>query len=226
VGRELSLGLARLGYSIGLHYRSSKDEAIELKNEIEKLGVKCALLEYDLTSPDAPVAMLKQAIHELPKVTLLVNNASIYKQAGMLETDLKLFEQNFAIHVRTPFLLTQEFARTCGEGHVINIVDWIAYRHSVDYFAYQLSKTTLVELTYLAANALGPKIRVNAIAPGNVAPPIDEADPNYMQKRARQIPLDMRGDPKYLMQGIEYLLGNQFVTGDCLYIDGGARLRM
>ncbi len=67
---------------------------------------------------------------------------------------------------------------------------------------------------------------MNAITPGSSLQPIDWADQenNYMQIRAKQVPLQMPGDPKYIMQGIDYLLANNFVTGECLFIDGGAHI--
>jgi pteridine reductase len=224
VGREISLALAAKGYNIGLHYNSSVAEASAVQAEIKALGVDCVLLKCDLTQTSEVFELMQQATKSLKNIRVLINNASIFEKITFLETDVDAFERNFAVHVRAPFFLCSQFAKICGEGSIVNIVDMMVAKTNPDYFPYLLSKKTLLDLTKMAAVALAPKIRVNAIAPGSVAQPIDEADLDYMTKRAQQIPLKMMGNPAYLMQGIEFLLNNPFITGDCLFIDGGAHL--
>ncbi len=129
-----------------------------------------------------------------------------------------------ALHVQAPFFLTSEFAKVCKSGNVINIVDAMVTKTDTTYFAYLLSKKALYELTRLSAKALAPSIRVNAIAPGSTSEPVDEPGSDYLSKRAKQVPLQMPGGPQYLMQGIDFLLANPFVTGECLFIDGGAHI--
>jgi NAD(P)-dependent dehydrogenase (short-subunit alcohol dehydrogenase family) len=224
VGRALAIGLAERGFDVALHYQRSEQEAHQTKEQIEKLGRKCVLLKCDLTKPKELLDLIGQAHEKLENLELLVNNASIFEPVDFLKTDLDLFQRNFAIHVQAPFFLTAEFTKICKHGNVINIIDTMITKTRVDYFAYLLSKKTLDEFTKLAARALAPKIRVNAIAPGSTAEPIDEPDSNYMQRRANEIPLKMPGNPSYLLQGIDFLLGNPFVTGECLFIDGGAHI--
>jgi len=224
IGRALALGLAERGFDIGLHYSSSHQEALETQKEIEKLGRKCVLLKCDLTNRKELLGLMEQAGQKMQNIRLLVNNASMFEPASFLQTNLDLLERNFAIHVQAPFVLTSEFAKICKKGNIINIVDTMITKTDTDYFAYLLSKKTLYELTKLAAKALAPNIRVNAIAPGSTAQPVGKFDSNYMQIRAKQVPLQMPGHPDYLLQGIDYLLANPFVTGECLFIDGGAHL--
>ena len=160
----------------------------------------------------------------LLKIGLIINNASIFPKINFTDTTLNDLEQNFKIHLFSPFILTQLLSKENKYGHVINIVDNAVYNNDTDYFAYLLSKKSLLDFTKMAARDLGPNIRVNAIAPGSTANPIDATDNTYMKLRANQIPLKMEGSPDYLNQGIKYLLENEFVTGQCLVIDGGASL--
>lgn len=107
---------------------------------------------------------------------------------------------------------------------MINIIDAVITKTDTTYFAYSLSKKALYELTRLSARALAPGIRVNAIAPGSTLQPVDEPGTDYLSKRAKTVPLKMAGNPEYLMQGVDFFLDNPFVTGECLFIDGGAHI--
>jgi pteridine reductase len=224
VGKALALGLAERGYDIGLHYNSSEKDANDTKKEIEKLGGVCHLLQADLLQAHAIADLIDTASKRLSNISLLINNASLYEQVDFLQTESSLLEKNLAIHVVAPFLLTQQFAKTCQSGNVINIVDTMINRCQGSHFAYLLSKKTLFDFTKMAARALAPTIRVNAIAPGSTLEPLDDLDSNYMERRARHIPLKLKGDPHYLLAGVDYLLSNAFVTGECLFIDGGAHI--
>ncbi len=226
IGRSLAIELAERGFDIGLHYFNSKEDAHKTKTEIEKLGKNCLLLPCYLLDKVKSSQLISQAAEKLNNIELLINNASIYKQADFAHTDIALFEHNFSIHVQTPFILTSEFAKICKRGNIINIIDSYIVKTDTEYFAYLLSKRALYDLTKLTAKSLAPNIRVNAIAPGSTLPPVGLQNNNvdYMQKRAKHVPLQMPGDPKYLMQGIDYLLNNPFVTGECLFIDGGAHI--
>ncbi len=204
IGREFAIGLAQRGFDIGLNYHHSQAEALKTQSEIEKLGRQCLLLPGDLADAQTTLTLIKQAADKLKNIELLINNASIFERADFLETDISLFERNMAIHVQAPFILTSTFAKICKRGQVINILDAAINRTNTAYFAYMLSKKALYELTMLAAHALAPDIRVNAIAPGSTTEPVDEPDSNYVQKRAQQIPLKMAGNPSYLLQGIDF----------------------
>ncbi len=224
VGRAIAIALAGRGFHIGLHYHTSRQEAEQLRSEITSTGRQCTLIKADLFDLPEAIAAVRQAAGELPGLSLLVHNASIFNRGDLLETDPELYERNFAIHVRAPFFMTSEFARLRGQGHVINIVDTTVTSNDPRYFAYLLSKKTLLSFTQMAARTLAPGIRVNAIAPGSTTEPIDNPDETYMEKRARQVPLKMKGDPQFIVQGINYLIDNPFVTGECLFIDGGVHI--
>ena len=224
VGHDLAIGLAERGFDIGLNYFHSEKEATATQKEIEKLGRQTVLLPGNLADKGIATALIQKAAEKLSNIELLINNASIFERAPYLETDIELYEHNMALHVQAPFILTAEFAKICKRGNVINIVDTMINRDSTAYFAYLLSKKALYELTKMSAYALAPNIRVNAIAPGSTIEPVDEPGSDYVQKRAAQVPLKMAGQPSYILQGIDFLLSCPFVTGQCLFIDGGAHI--
>lgn len=224
VGRAIVLGLAERGFDIALHYRRAEEDAQEIAKAIEAKNRKCVLIQADLFSAEECIKLIREAMHEFEGLELLVNNASIFNAVTLTETTSELFDQNFALHVRAPLLMMREFAQDGRKGHVVNITDTMASKVRVDYFAYLLSKKSMVDLTEMAAKALAPNIRVNAIAPGSTMEPIDEPDSNYMQKRAQQVPLKLPGNPRLIVQAIDYLHNAPTVTGQVLYVDSGAHI--
>ncbi len=225
VGARIALNLARLGYDILIHYNSSQDKAIDLQEQVKKNNVKCFIFKANLFDMAEVAKLFDYAIEKLPGLDLIINNASIFNKISHDNTTIDDIDRNFSLHFKAPFLLTQLLARHKDKkANVINIIDNAITGCNPEYFAYLLSKKCLFELTRMQARVLGPNIRVNAIAPGSIYTPIDDTDSSYMTKRANMVPLKMAGNVDYINTGIEYLLNNPFVTGQCLFIDGGAEL--
>jgi NAD(P)-dependent dehydrogenase (short-subunit alcohol dehydrogenase family) len=221
VGAAIALGLAKRGFDIALHYHGSEVEALETQGHINSLGRRCVLLKADFFKASDSLNLVAQAAQGLGQIDLLVNNASIFNAVGFLDTSEELFDRNIAVHLKAPFFITSEFAKICQRGNVINIIDTTIVRRNVEYFAYSLSKKALFDFTELAAKALAPNIRVNALAPAAVSQPVDEAAPHYQERRAHHSLLKIPGDPEYLLKGIDFFLDNPFVTGECIFVDGG-----
>lgn len=225
LGKELALSLASRGYDIALHFNSSKDDAEQTRQLIEAQGRVCNLFACDLSDRDAMSTLMHNVHASGMNVSLLINNASVFNNLDMLYTDNEMFDRNMNVHVRAPFILTREFARLFGNGQVINILDTFVHSTTVDYFAYNLSKKALWSLTRMSARALAPSIRVNAIAPGSTFEPVDEVIGDYMEKRAKQVPLQLKGGPEYIIHAMNYLIDAKFVTGECMFVDGGVHLQ-
>jgi NAD(P)-dependent dehydrogenase (short-subunit alcohol dehydrogenase family) len=223
IGRAISLMLAARGYNIALHYNHSKDEAQALAKEIAGLGVKCQLFECDLFQEKDVLLLLEKVHAQFSDLNLLINNASIFPPSKFDQKDYKLIDDNYAIHVRAPFILSAEFARLCKEGQIINMLDTKIAQHKTSHIAYIISKKALQALTELSAIEFAPRIRVNGVAPGPIlAPPGKNGD--YIKQRGQEIPLKMPGDVRYITQTIEFLLDNEFVTGQVIFADGGEHL--
>ncbi len=226
VGRVLALALARAGAAVVVHHRRSEQEAAATAAEIAQLGAPVALVKGDLADPDVAAGLIDGAARALAPVDILVNNASVFENAAFADTDCELWDENHAVNLRAPFLLSRAFARALPgdrRGDIVNLNDWRALRPGADHFAYTVSKVGLGGLTQSLAVALAPRIRVNELALGAVLPP-EKASEAYGHELRRSIPLDRWPRPEEAADALLFLLTNSAVTGQTILIDGGRHL--
>lgn len=220
IGAALARHFAQNGWDIALHYNSSESEARALQREIEAMGRACALFAQDLADIPALPAFMAKVKRALPHCEALINNASIFERAGFLDTDETLFDRQMDINFKAPFFLTQAFVRAFNQGSVVNILDTEISNTQGSHFAYLLAKKALGEFTLMAARALGPQVRVNAVCPG-ITLPSDKHDEAYMAKLAPSLPLRALAQPEQIAQTALWLCQNTSLTGQMIFIDGG-----
>jgi len=222
VGRAISLALAKDGYDVALHYNSSHNDACAVKSEIENLGCKCVLFQRNLA---ADFSGLVADVHaEFSELNLLVNNASIFEPHKFLETSESAFDDHMNINFKAPFFLTQEFAKICKNGNVINILDTFITKHSHSYFTYLASKKVFAEFTKMAAKELAPDIRVNAIAPGTILPATG-FDEEYIKAKEQNLPMGKIASVEDVTNTMIDILHNKSLTGQIIFVDGGESLQ-
>ena len=223
IGQAIALALAGRGFDIALHYNHSKKEALALAAQILRKGVRCELFACDLTKEFQVLLLLEKVYKKFPQLNLLINNASIFLPSEIGHRGLKLLDEHWSVNFKAPFILSGEFARLCRSGQIINILDTKVVKNKTAHAGYLVSKKALHELTKMAAVEWAPRIRVNAVAPGIILPPSGKGK-DYLAKRAKQIPLQKQGDVRYITQSIEFLIDNEFVTGQVIFADGGEHL--
>jgi pteridine reductase len=223
IGKEIALFLAGRGFNIALHYNTSKTEAEKIQGEIEKLTVKCKLFKCDLSLQDKTSGLIEEVFKTFPDLEILINSASVFKRSSILETSHKLFDEMFNINFKAPFFLVRDFVRLVKKGNIINILDTKISGSGFAYAAYTLSKKALEDLTLMSAKEFGPGIRVNGIAPGLILPPEGETS-DYLDKIAANIPLKKRGDISNILKTVHFILDNDYITGQVIYVDGGQKL--
>lgn len=224
IGKAIALALAAEGYNIALHYHSSKKEAQQTIREIREQGVVCEGFVCDLTSNELTSRLIQQVHRIFPDLCLLVNNASVFIPSELPTATYKVFERDMAVHVRAPFILTQEFARRCRAGQIINILDSHISGHETKHFTYLLAKKTLADFTRMAAVALAPAIRVNGIAPGPILPPTGADKQELKKKLGGSSLLQRQGSTENIVQTVQFLMKNTYLTGQIIYNDGGESL--
>jgi NAD(P)-dependent dehydrogenase (short-subunit alcohol dehydrogenase family) len=223
IGRAIALALAGRGYSIALHYGSSKGEAEELQSKIEALNVRCRLFECDLSDMKKVAALVPSVLERFPDLEILVNNASLFVPKRYLETTEDFFDRLFTVNLKAPFFLARDFARQVKRGQIINLLDTKITKNLREHFVYALTKKALADFTRMAARELAPEIRVNGICPGLILSPAGE-DPGYLERAAERIPIGRPGNPEHIASALCFLIENPFVTGELLFVDGGEHL--
>ncbi len=221
IGRAIALSLASLDYQIILHYHSSADEAKETARQIRAMGQQCHLIGADFLSMRQVAGFMAKAFTKASDCHLLVNNASVFERSKLMATEDSQLDRHLNVNLRAPVVLSRDFARHCQQGQIINILDTRVSRNLIAYFAYTLSKKALFEFTKMAAIELAPRIRVNAICPGWILPQKDEQFQTFIEK----IPLQKMGRVEDVCSAVSFLLNNDFITGQCLYVDGGEHLK-
>ncbi|MBF0490095.1 MAG: SDR family oxidoreductase [Candidatus Omnitrophica bacterium] len=223
LGQAVALHLADQGYSIALHYNSSKAEAMKTAAFIYKKGVRCELFACDLADPKEALRLMAQVHQAFPDLNLLINSASIFVPNTFGAQDLTLFNAHWNINFKAPYILSCEFVRLVKQGGIINFIDTNVVKNSSRYSDYLLSKKALAEFTKMAAVSFGEAIRVNGISPGMILTPVN-SQKDDREIRAKKIPLKSVGNPQYILDTIDFLLKNTYVTGQIIAVDGGEQL--
>ena len=223
VGRSIALALANRGYNIALHYNQSHKAALETKTEIEKHGVTCRLYPADLADIRKTLDLMPAVTADFPDLKLLINSASTFTRGNFRDIEPDFFKKHYTINFISPFFLIRDFARQAKSGQIINMLDTETAENHANYSVYLLAKKTLAEFTKMAALELAPEIRVNGIAPGHVLTP-SNLDKAFEQRVRERTPLKQIGSPENITRTLDFLLDNEFVTGEIVVVDGGYRL--
>ncbi len=220
LGKAFALTLARHGFDILLHYHQSLDAALQTQAEIEAVGRRAILAQADLTDP----AQIQSLISSLESLQVLVNSAAFMPGGNVDSLSIENWDAALDLNLRAPFLLAQECARKMTEGGlIVNITDVGAQKAWSRYPSYTVSKAALESLTKILARALAPKIRVNAIAPGFVLQS-DIVSAEEWEKLIKRIPLRRPARSEEIASALEFLLKNQYITGQTIVVDGGYSL--
>ena len=226
LGKALALALAKEGTRLVVHYGSSAGPAQETVRQIEALGSQALAIQADLGQPSQAPSIVDRAVARFGQVDILVNSAAIFKPGRWDDTTEENWDQHLSINLKSPFFLSQAFARHVGRerpAHIVNIADWRGVRPGTDHVAYTLTKAALIAMTRSLALALAPNIQVNAIAPGMILPPPGK-DQAYLQRWAHQIPAQRVGSPEEIAKTLIFLVHSDFVTGDLIHVTGGQHL--
>jgi len=225
VGKAIAEHLAAEGWNVIIHFNSSEKPAQKLKNELARNfpGQDFQTIQANLANDSQVENLIPQIVGKSGKFELLINNASVFNSGYISETNPELFNSQLNVNLKAPFLLIRDFAKYCKTGNIINFVDTRITTNKSNFAAYSLSKKGLWELTKMAALEFAPEIRVNAIAPGVTLPPEDK-DEEYLWNLAKYIPMKKPGGLEPILKSIDYILGNNHLTGQLLFADGGEYL--
>jgi len=222
IGRALCLALAERGARVAVHCFRSRTEA-------EEVAAACpggAVVQGDLREAGTRERVLQAACDELGGLDVLVNNASSWVRRPAASIELEHWEDDLAINLTAPFFLARDAAllmRAGGGGAIVNLTDWAVRRPYPAYLPYYAAKAGLAAVTAGLAREFAPKVRVNAIAPGPILTPAG-GPPDFEQRVRSVTPMDRLGGAPSVASALLFLIGNDFVTGETVTVDGGRGL--
>lgn len=226
IGRAIALGLAESGYVVAIHVNRSVDEGKEVAREIEDAGGRAIVVQADLTDIDEVRTIIPEAGAALGPIGLVVNNASLFQPDFATDLDSDLWDRHFAVHAKGPAFLSHDFAAQLPDdmhGLIINIIDQRVWRLNPQFLSYTASKATLWTLTQTLAQALAPRIRVNAIGPGPSMQSVHQSDDTF-DDEASAVPLGHGPQLAEFVSTIRYIIDTPSLTGQMIAIDGGQHL--
>lgn len=229
LGKAFALALAQQGYAILLHYHASAVEALVTADVIRALGVPVFPVQANLTD-ETHVDRLFSAIDEalnapdIGPLSVLVNSAALMQRGNARSLSAAQFDATLALNLRAPFLCAQRaFQRMTAGGLIVNITDIAAQKTWTGFPDYIVSKSALASLTGILARSFAPSVRVNAIAPGLVLP-ADDIPLEEWQRLVGRLPLKRPAETDEITSALDFLLKNEYITGQTIAVDGGYSL--
>jgi NAD(P)-dependent dehydrogenase (short-subunit alcohol dehydrogenase family) len=236
LGRAMALSLAEDGMDVAVHYATSRSEAEEVAGQIRAMGRKAAALRADLLVEAETAALLPAAAEALgAPVSVLVNNASVFEHDSLKSATRQSWDRHMESNLRAPFLLTQALAAQAPEpgtdargepvarALVVNMIDQRVFKLTPEFMSYTIAKMGLWALTRTAAQALAPRVRVNAIGPGPTLQGPRQSQSHFERQRAATI-LQRGVNPDEIVAALRYFLAAPSVTGQIICTDGGQHL--
>ena len=226
IGRAIVEDLSRHGFDVALHCHGSRGEAEEIALSLSINSASVRVFEGDLEDMTACAALVHEVAAAMGPLQLLVNNASIFEDDELGTLDEERFDRHFAIHVKAPAFLAQAFAAQLPaetDGLIINIIDQRVWRPNPRFFSYTLSKATLWAATRTMAQALAPRIRVNAIGPGPTLKNVRQTDEDF-KKSTDGLLLQRGPDLSEFGATVRYFWEAKSITGQMIALDGGQHL--
>ncbi|MEM6482934.1 MAG: SDR family oxidoreductase [Pseudomonadota bacterium] len=236
LGRAMALYLGKRGYDVAVHYSASQSEAEAVVAEISDMGQRAVAVQADLLQEAEMQTLVPAALKALGSpLTVLVNNASIFEHESYETSTRQSWDRHIESNLRAPFVLLQALAAQIpdpiadksgepfAQGLVVNMIDQRVRKLTPDFPSYTIAKMGLWAMTRTAAQALAPKVRVNAIGPGPTLQSIHQSDDQFAAQRARTL-LKRGSNPSDILGALGFFLDAPSVTGQLLCIDGGQHL--
>ncbi len=228
IGRSIALALADAGARVAVHYNTSKEDAEATRAEIEKQGGEAFIIPGDISHVAEARRVAEAALEHFGRVDILVNNAGIWEPHHWDKITEADWDRFLDTNLKAQFFLAQAVApqmKQRGRGCIINLASIGGLRAWAEFIPYCVSKAGVIMLTRTLARALGPEIRVNAVAPGSIQFEGESADDPVAREYIRKAPLKRTGTPNDIAQTVLFLCaGAEFVTGQVIVVDGGFTL--
>jgi NAD(P)-dependent dehydrogenase (short-subunit alcohol dehydrogenase family) len=226
LGRAIALHLGTAGWSVAIHYNVSQADAEETVAALHAKGVHAAALNADLSMEEDSQRLIARANKAVGPLTALVNNASVFESDTIATLTRESWDKHMETNLRAPIVLAQNFAEQLpegAEGAIVNLLDQRLLKPTPQFLSYGVSKAGLHWLTVTLAQALAPRIRVNAVAPGPTLRNARQSEMHFKKQQASTV-LGRGATPEDVAAAAQYLIEARAVTGQMIAVDGGQHL--
>ena len=226
IGREIARKLAKRNIQVIANYNKSEKEIKELKEELEKENIKIDIVKANLTKREEAKKLVQFAIEKYKKVDILVNNVGISEYKMFIDETDEDWNRIINTNLYSAFVMSQEVIPNMvhyKNGCIINISSiWGITGASLEVL-YSISKAGMNGMTKALAKELGASnIRVNAIAPGIINTQMnDKFSCKELEDIKEEIPLERIGRVEEISKCVEWLIEDNYTTGQVISINGG-----
>jgi NAD(P)-dependent dehydrogenase (short-subunit alcohol dehydrogenase family) len=221
LGASIVRALAGAGHRVVIHHHSPHDtDAAALAEELDPSGDRIATVAGDLSEAESIFAAARSAMNG--NIDGLVNCASVFEFDRPPDFDESLLARLVPVNVTAPVNLACALAKQAGltDGAVVNLLDQKVANLNPDFFSYTLTKVALEGATTMLAQALSPRVRVNAIAPGLMLPSGDQTDEEFRAVASQNL-LERPVPVAEIGHAVNYLLTAPAITGQTIFVDNG-----
>ncbi|TDD68973.1 SDR family oxidoreductase [Jiangella aurantiaca] len=228
LGAAICRDLARAGADVAVHHLDEPDAATALARELAAAhGVRTTTVAADVTSWDQVAEAVAVVGRELGTITVLVNNAGFMEPVRIVDSELADWRRTLSVDLDGVFVVTRHVLHGMLQTHgrIVNVSSQLAVKGAVDYVAYATAKAGVLGFTKALAREVGPRVRVNAIAPGPIDTPMVRpyATPEWVHARTRDSVTGRLGTPEEVGPAVVFLAGPgaELLHGQTLHLNGG-----
>lgn len=223
LGRSIAQQLAAEGCALLIHYFESVERAEVTAEQLRAQGHRVELAQADLSRTEGVHSLFERLDRSLGRLDVLVNSAAVLERKDLLEATDEDWRSTVGLNLKGAYFCLQQAALRIQQGAIVNVSDTAAHRPWKRFPLHSISKAGLEMLTQVAALALAPQIRVNAVVPGPTLKPAWMSDQRWTDI-VGQLPLRRAVLPGEVAQSVVFLLKNDYLTGHTLRVDGGSLL--
>ena len=226
IGAEIVKTLAKEGYSVILNYNKSEQCAKAVESELKKQDYTVDIFKADVSKKEEATAIINYAINKYGKIDVLINNAGISQSKLFTEITDDDWDNMMSNNLTSAFYCTREASKNMihnKSGLIINISSIWGLTGSSCEVHYSAAKAGLIGFTKALAKELGPSnIRVNAIAPGIIDTDMNkDYSKGDIEGIIEEIPLERIGHPESIAKCVQWLINDDYTTGEVISINGG-----
>jgi len=227
IGSAIAHSLALHGFAVVVHHRNSATNAGSVVDNIRSAGGQAASVNCDLADASATNSLVSEAAAAIgAPIDILVNNASVFEQDTVFSMTAESWQRHQAINLQAPVTLSQKLFEQLPDdkqGCIVNMIDQRVLKLNPQFFSYTAAKAGLWTATRTMAQAMAPRVRVNAISPGPTLANQFQSSNDFSSEASNTL-LGRGPAITEITSGIKFLLDTPSMTGQMLTLDGGQHL--